>query len=505
MSLAESLPGLEATHRADHRAGTRNAARKVRTTLAPPWWSWETSSRAAMVVKFIETHCVIPKGRGAGQLMRLAPYQLEAIEELFADGVRTGEYSMGRGGGKSTFMAALGLADLYLERWQPQVPIIATKVQQAKKACYDVAVRMVELNPELDDRANIYKAFGGAMVATPFNGGEMFPFASDVDGLQGLDPTLALVDEMGFISPESWEALKLAGGKRERSLVAGLGTTGKKTSALYHLELLHREGTEIPGHVRINYSALAGCSIHDRTEWHRANPAIAAGLLPIEQLEADAIGTPEDAFRAFRLNQWVDLVGTESWLGPNAAKVWGTLHQAYEFDHSRLSYAGLDVSLKHDSTCLVRAQQRPDGRWHVQATIWRAPAGGTIDRAPIRAAIADIPNLVGCAYDPRFFEDSAQELAEQGVPMIEVPQTPQRMVPAFGLFYRLITGAGLTHDGDPEYAAQVTGAVRRDSEHGFTLSKLRSELKIDAAYATALALSITDIEPPPTDDTFRIY
>lgn len=504
MSVAEALPGLEATHRHDARTGSRNAARKARTTSQPPWWSWK-GSRAGLTMKFIETYCVIPKGRGAGRPMVLAPYQREAVEQLFADGVRTGEYSMGRGGGKSTFMAALGLSDLYLERWQPQVPIIATKVQQAKKACYDVAVRMVKLNPELEDRTIVYTAFGGQMLATEFNGGEMFPFASDVDGLQGLDPTLALVDEMGFISPESWEALKLAGGKRERSLVAGLGTTGKKTSALYALELLAREGVILPGHVRINYSGAAGCSIHDRAEWHRANPALDAGLLPIEVLENDVAASPEDAFRAFRLNQWVDLVGTESWLGSNAARVWGNLTDAYEFDPQRISFAGVDVSLRHDTTALVRVQQRPDGRWHAVATIWRAPDGLTVDRAPIRAAIAAIPNLAGCAYDPRFFEDSAQELAEMGVQMIEVPQTPQRMVPAIGTFYRLITGGGLTHDGDPEFAGQVTSAVRRDSEHGFTLSKLRSELKIDAAIATALALSITDIEPPPTDDAFRIY
>lgn len=503
MSTA-TLPGLEPTHRQDARQGSRNAARRVQTTSAPPWWEWR-GTPAGLRIQFIERYCVIPKGRGAGELMKLAPYQLEAIEQLYAEGVRTGEYSMGRGGGKSTFMAALGLADLYLERWQPQVPIIATKVQQAMKACYSVAVRMVKSHDELADRANIYTAFGGQMIATEFNGGEMFPFASDVDGLQGLDPTCALVDEMGFISPESWEALKLAGGKRETSLVAGLGTTGKKSSALYHLELLHRESVELPGHVRINYSATPGCSIHDRTEWARANPSLEVGLLPIEQLEADVMSAPEDAFRAFRLNQWVDLIGTESWLGPNAARVWGNLRDAYEFEQSRPSFAGVDVSLRHDTTAVVRVQQREDGRWHCVATIFRAPEGFTVDQGPVRAAIADIPNLVGCAYDPRFFEASAQELAELGVQMVEVPQTPQRMVPAIGTLYRLITGGGLTHDGDPEYAAQVTSAVRRDSEHGFTLSKLRSELKIDSAIATALALSITDIEPAPADDSFRIF
>lgn len=460
----------------------------------------------ANTVRFIETYCIVPKGRGAGQPMKLAQYQLDAIEQLLATGVRTGEYSMGRGGGKSSFMAAFGLSNLYLEPWQPQVPIIATKVQQAVKACYSVATRMVKTHPELYGRAVIYTAMGDQRIATEFNGGEMFPFSSDVDGLQGLDPTMALVDEMGFISVPSWESLKLAGGKRVESLVAGLGTTGKKNSALYHLEQLNQQAIHLPGHVRINYSADDGCDIHDVSQWHKANPSLAAGILSIDVLEGDVASAPEDTFRAFRLNQWVDLVGAESWLGPEAMNTWmGLADREYRLDPSQPVYAGVDVSLRYDTTAVVWVQQRPDGRWHAWSRIFRAH-GSNVDQAAIRAQIASLPNLNACAYDPRFFEASAQDLEEQGILMIEIPQQPQRMVPIIGNLYRAIVGRSLSHDGDPEFASQVCSAVRRESEHGFTLSKIKSELKIDSAIALALALAAADVAPEPlTSEAFRIF
>lgn len=438
--------------------------------------------------------------------MVLTGYQKTSIEELLADGVRTGEYSMGRGGGKSTFMSALGLSDLFLGHWQPQVPIIATKVQQAVKACYSVATSMVKMNPELHARSNIYTAVGDRRIATEYNGGEMFPFAADVDGLQGLDPTMALVDEMGFISVASWEALKLAGGKRSESLVAGLGTTGKKSSALYHLEQLHRQAVVIPDHVRINFAATEGCDLNDLTEWHRANPAIEAGLLPVRILEADVTSTPEDTFRAFRLNQWVELIGTGSWLGPDGLATWNALADpGYRLDAGRPVFAGVDVSLHYDTTAVVHVQQRDDGRWHAAARIFH-PEGGRIDQAAVRAEIAGLPNLASCAYDPRFFESSAQDLEQQGITMIEVPQQPQRMVPIIGTMYQAIIGGDLTHDGDPQFAAQVCQAVRRESEYGFTLYKNRDELKIDAAIALGLALHAADATPEPiTDDAFVIH
>jgi phage terminase large subunit-like protein len=498
------VPGAVHDRRANR--STRNASRQVRLTTRPSWLDW-SGSLTGRTIRFIETYCIVPKGHGAGKPMVLADFQKDAIEQLLGDGVRTGEFSLGRGNGKSSFMAGFGLAHLFLDEWSPQVPLIAITLKQVVKATYSVAVRMVQLHNELDGRALVYTAIGDQRIAVSYNSGEMFPLASDIDALQGLDPSLALVDEVGFIGQGAWDALQLAGGKRPNSLIVGLGTTGKRDSALHRLHEMWRSGVDLAGHCRINYSATPGCDIRDRAEWRRANPAIDAGFLAEDAIAAAVDITPEDAFRAFRLNQWVDLVGTESWLGPNALAIWKALADpGYQWDDRATTYAGVDVSLRHDTTAVVAVQQRPDGRWHARSWIFRAPEGRPVDQGEVRHCIRQIPALAACAYDPRFFEGSAQELAEEGVPMIEVPQTAHRMVPAIGNLYRLITGGGLSHDGAPDFAAQVTTAVARHSDNGMTLSKLKSDLKIDAAIALALAVSMADTAPLPVpDDAFRIW
>jgi phage terminase large subunit-like protein len=63
------------------------------------------------------------------------------------------------------------------------------------------------------------------------------------------------------------------------------------------------------------------------------------------------------------------------------------------------------------------------------------------------------------------------------------------MTAACGSLYSAIRGGRITHDGDSAFATQVLNAVPRYNEHGFVLSKAKSNPrgKIDAAIALALA------------------
>src|SRR5438067_1633120 len=104
----------------------------------------------------------------------------------------------------------------------------------------------------------------------------MFPVSNDPDGLQGLDPSLAVCDEVGFQPIESWDSLLLASGKRERSLVVGIGTPGfDRDNALFHLRRKVREGLAPPGFRYTEYAADEACAIADEAQWFQANPALA--------------------------------------------------------------------------------------------------------------------------------------------------------------------------------------------------------------------------------------
>jgi phage terminase large subunit-like protein len=94
------------------------------------------------------------------------------------------------------------------------------------------------------------------------------------------------------------------------------------------------------------------------------------------------------------------------------------------------------------------------------------------------------------SYDPRFFDVPAKMLEDEGLPLIEVPQSVERMTAAVGSAFELIKRGELSHDGDPVVSAQVLNAVARFNERGFTLAKAKSRGRIDAAVAICLAVDL---------------
>ena len=486
--------------RADAMRGNRNAGKKVNlATTDGPWRAWRTKERHARAIRWIETYCIPPKGYGAGKPIKLAEYQKAWLEEVYAPGVTSAAMEVPRGNGKSTFLAALALWSLYDddESGQPQIPIVATTMGQAVKSVYGVAVQMVEKHPELQVRRFRYNATGQWRLENPFNAGEMFPVSNDPDGLQGLDPSLAVCDEIGFMPVESWDSLLLASGKRPQSLVVGIGTPGfDKRSALWHLRTRALSGETLPGFLFTEYAADEGCDVLDRDQWHKANPALAEGFMNIDALETAVALSPEAHFRIFRLGQWID--GVESWLGDDGRNLWRSLEDPWAMEPGAETWVGIDVALKHDSTAISWCQKRPDGKVHVKAKIWQPQPDGRLDVTDAMHFIRELAamyRVVSIAYDPRFFDLPAQQLLDEGYPVVEFPQSLERMTPAIGACYEAIKRGELSHDGDPEFESQVLNAVPRFNERGFTLAKAKSKGKIDACIAMCLALAGASAPP----------
>lgn len=463
-------------------------------------------SRASRAIEFIETYCRAPKGHGWGQPLRLAPFQKAWLRDVLAGDVTSAAMSLPRGNGKSTFLAAVGLWALFDpdESGAPQVPVVATTINQAIRSVYGVATAMIGAERELSDRCIQYTAIGGTKVRVPFTGGEMFPVSNDVDGLQGLDPSVAIVDELGFMPVESFDALLLAGGKRPRSLVVGIGTPGfDKDNALWHLRRRVEEGRVIPGFRYTEYAAPEGCGVDDEGAWKEANPALRSRYMKVEALRTAVELSPEAHFRIFRLGQWVD--GVEAWLGPDGRKIWEALGSAWSFADGADTFVGVDVALVRDSTAVVAVQERPDGRWQAKARIWQPTPGTPVDVTDVMEEIRRLDKsyrLRAVGYDPRFFDVPAKMLQDEGLPMIEFPQSVERMTPAIGGLYEGIKRGELAHDGDPAFTAQVLNAVARYNERGFTLAKAKSRGRIDAAIALSIAHWLARHPPPPRAPAF---
>jgi phage terminase large subunit-like protein len=468
-----------------------NAAKRVADTSPGPWKQWRIRSRHGRAIRFIETYCRPPKGAGHGKPLKLARFQKEFLEEALADGIDAAILETPRGNGKSSGGGAFAVWALFDDdaTGAPQVPIVATTIGQAIRSCYGVAVSMIKAEPELLRRSLIYTGIATPRVTVPFNEGELFPISSDPDGLQGLDPSLAIMDEIGFQPIEAWESLRLATGKRERSLVVGVGTPGlDRQNALYHVRRLVTESGGLPGVVYREYSAPPGCDIDDREAWRAANPAIKAGFLRESALETDLGMSPEGHFRIFRLGQWVD--GVDSWLGPNGRRLWDDLADPYDFVAGAPTWVGVDVGLKRDSTAVVMVQRDEAGHLRATCRLWIPTADQPVDVTDVMEYLRELArayDVQEVSFDPRFFDVPAKMLSDEGLPLIEVPQSVEHMTPACGNLLELIKRGEIHHDGDEALAMHVLNAVPRFNERGFTLQKSKSRGRIDGCIALVLA------------------
>ena len=128
---------------------------------------------------------------------------------------------MPRGQGKSTLVAALGLYDLMLGEEGSTVVVAATDERQAG-IVFRTAVRMVVPHDDLASRVQMYKT----ELRVPGRGASFQCLPAEPKRLEGLDYTLAILDEIGVIGRDSYEVVHLAQGKRGFSTLIGIGTPG---------------------------------------------------------------------------------------------------------------------------------------------------------------------------------------------------------------------------------------------------------------------------------------
>ena len=196
-------------------------------------------------------------------------------------------------------------------------------------------------------------------------------------------------------------------------------------------------------------------------------------------------------------NRWVD-VADESWLKDHPA-AWAKCKGQWEASDEHPWVQSVDMALKQDSVAVTRCEKLPDGRIAVTSRIWRAEDnGGRINHAEVWDYVKDRARgsgFRGVVYDPRFFEVPGRLLEDQGIPVIQFDQSPARMAPACGLAFQLILAGSIVHDGDPDLAAHVKAAVKKEQDRGFTLSKGRSKRHIDAAVTVCMGVWILNEVP----------
>jgi phage terminase large subunit-like protein len=465
-------------------------------------------SDGEFVADFGATFLHVSKGVQAGGALVCTDWQrwlLDGIYEKRADGkfrFRRVVVGLPRKNGKSLLGSLAGIYGLIEGEAGAEVYAAAGDRQQAR-VVFNEAKWQITNSPELSGICKVYRD----VIEVPATGAIFRVLSSDAKLQQGLNPSTVIFDEL-HVQPNDdlWDALTMGSGARVSPMIIGITTAGFDLESL--CGRLYNYGKSVaagdvddPAFGFYWWEAPADCSLDDRSAWYAANPNLPIGLMDEEDMETSIQQSGEAAVRRYRFNQWVRTSG-ECWLPKGA---WESCTGSVVFDPDEPCFVGVDMALKHDSIAVVLAQPQGD-RIAVQARIWHPDIEG-MDVAGVEEHLRQLHrdfNVVEFAYDPAFFQRSAEALFDDGLPMLEFPQNGQRMIPACGTTYELIVASKIIHDGSPMFTDQVLSAAQRMTDNGWRLSKGKSRRKIDACIAMVMAVDRASRkqEPPPAPPMF---
>ncbi|MXX24362.1 MAG: hypothetical protein F4Z82_02860 [Caldilineaceae bacterium SB0668_bin_21] len=266
----------------------------------------------------------IGQGRYYGQPFPLLHWQRRLLRCFDAPG--DAAVSLGRGGGKSTFIAGIAAAavDVGGPLVEPgaQTVVVASSFDQGKEAIFDTM--MWFLRPTLErygrgtrGRFRVQDSANRAVIEDRETRASVRVLGCDPRRGHGLQTKLVIADEIAQWEPGSMRkllaALDTSGGKLEGSKMLWLGTRPETPGHPFQQALDGLNTT-----FQLTYAARAADPPFQRRTWKRANP----GLDYLPDLEAKirsevaAAKHDPDAmakFRAHRLNQGVGDTA-ESWL-----------------------------------------------------------------------------------------------------------------------------------------------------------------------------------------------
>lgn len=456
-----------------------------------PWRPRSTG--AARFARFCERFVATPKGAGALSPMRLRRWQVELCGSVLDPDPRPrlAGWMLPRGQGKSTLVAALGLYDLLCGEEGASVVVAATDERQAG-IVFRIAARMVELHPDLERRVQPYKD----RLVVPGRGASFAVLPAEAKRLEGLDPTLAIIDEIGVVSREVYEVLALAQGKRETSTLLGIGTPGPDPHDSVLLDM-RGYAEDHPDDATFVWREHSAAAFPDHPVdcphcWELANPAL-GDFLHRDALEALLPPkTREATFRRARLCQFAHETAA-SFLPPG---VWDDLATGAGVPEGEQVVIALDGSFSSDATALLVGSVSATPHFDV-VDLWEATEGDDRYRVPV----ADVEDAIRAACrrwevvevvaDPFRWTRTLQALEAEGLPVVEFPHSPSRLTAATADLHRACLDGALSHSGDRRLARHVANATVIEDARGARIAKERraSSRRIDLAACAVMAHS----------------
>ncbi|BBY47750.1 terminase [Mycolicibacterium arabiense] len=460
------------------------AGPKGSVAVAPLQFRRWPRDRAKRRERFIREFLTVPRGHGVGKPFRLRDFQREIVRGAFAEGVRTALVSIPRANGKTMLAAALALAELFVGPPSAEVLVVASDQRQAN-ITFRYAKRMVELNPILAERVQVY----ADRLYLPENDATLLPLPAEPGALHGHDPSLLIVDELHVVTEGVWEAITSMAGKRPESLTLAISTPASSADSVMWRLVEHGRRGDDPSFYLREFAAPVNCDADDREAWRIANPALSCEnpFLAEDGIASVRKTLREPVFRQLRLGQWVS--GVDSWLPFGA---WDACCEERSIRGPIV--AGFDGSASGDSTALVGCTMDGHlfliGLWENDGTPdYRVPREEVSNAVDV---MFDRYEVLSLACDPWGWRSEIDAWGKRhGEKRVVEYNTGfvGRMAPATDRLYQAIVDGTVTHDGDPRLAAHVEHCVARPTPQGDVIVKDKrgSPRKIDAAVAAIIA------------------
>jgi phage terminase large subunit-like protein len=468
-------------------------------------------TKGSRVVKFIENFCVHGEGDFYGEKFLLDDWQKAIIYELYevnkngSRKFREALIGLPKGNGKTALSACIGLYELLGSGvTSPLVAVAAASYEQANLV-FGTMKTMCNESPLLQDMVITYEN----EIQVKNASGRAFRVAAKAGTADGGRNSCFIADEI-----HEWNNINLERvhyvlsnntAKRRDGLVLNITTAGHDLDSMagkmYQRGLLKESGKQEDPEFYFKWiGATDDQDPSDEKLWEAVNPAITNDWWPVENLRRRHKSLPINEFQRYHLNQWTR-TEEESWI---KAENWLSCQDTQlELEQGEETFVGIDMALRHDSVAIVYGQKDDNEVVNMKAKIWKPEDQVYMDYQEIEAYVIELMKLYKVkevAYDPAFFERSAQVLLDRGVPMVNFPQTHSRMIPACGNAYDMIVNNKVRHDGDPTFTDQVMSAAQKITDMGWRLSKGRSKRKIDACIAMVLMLDRITAPIPEEDD-----
>lgn len=486
---------------------------------APPLTNAPSDGPA--VIAWIEHNCVYGEGDFYGQPVRLELFEKLLLWWLFEkrpDGryrYRRALIEMPKGNGKSLLMTVIALY-LLCNRPSPILPIGAASYDQAGLVYRDAMIN-VEESPTLRELLVAYESDIRFRDGRPGRAYRVYATDGTNDGAR---PTAVLADEIhAWISPKQERShLVLTNGlsKRQHGLELNVTTPGFDLNSL--AGKMHLYGQKVnSGEIRddemlfVHWGADPERYDLDTDDGLRAAIRAASPasdlFLNVNNVAAKYHQIDNQEFYRYHLGWWSQAM--DSWLPTDA---WNDCKDtSKEISDGARVVLGFDGSFARDATALIAVTL--DEIPHVDVVgIWERPAnawnGWKVPTTDVVQAIRDACDrfdVAEIAADLYGWRHIFEELAEDGLPVVDYPQQQAHMVGATERAYDAIRERKLTHSDHPALTRHVNNARAKTTPRGRKLCKDNpdSPNKIDACVAMVMALDRAAAAAPEPYDVLE--